>query len=70
MCEFKMDKMALGKSSKLKISNGRRYYGTYLIYDVANSCVAALHAKVPRTIAGLTCPTNSPSSQHAQNPRK
>lgn len=45
-----------------------RYYGTYLIYDVANSCLAALHAKMPPPV--VVTRTNPPSPVHVQNPRK
>ncbi|XP_011505037.1 PREDICTED: nucleolysin TIAR isoform X2 [Ceratosolen solmsi marchali] len=38
---------ALPSRHKLKMGSAGRYYGAYLVYDVANSCLAALHAKVP-----------------------
>lgn len=68
---------APGKN-KLKMGNTGRYYGAYLIYDVANSCLAALHAKVSPTMPALTTATLTPKSirsgppvpVHVQNPRK
>lgn len=53
--------------NKLKMGNGGRYYGAYLIYDMANSYLSALHAKIPATGATRT---NPPSPVHVQNPRK
>lgn len=53
--------------NKLKMSNNGRYYGAYLIYDVANSCFAALHSKEP---AATIQRPRQPSPVHAQNPRK
>lgn len=45
-----------------------RYYGAYLIYDVANSCLATLHAKMPSPLDVTRA--NPPSPVHVQNPRK
>lgn len=45
-----------------------RYYGAYLIYDVANSCLATLHAKMPSSLDVTRA--NLPSPVHVQNPRK
>ena len=64
--------------NKLKMGSAGRYYGAYLIYDVANSCLAALHAKVPPTSAAAASEalangftrTSPPSPVHVQNPRK
>lgn len=62
-------KMAVvpGKN-KLKMGSAGRYYSAYLIYDVANSCLAALHAKMPPPV--VVTRTNPPSPMHVQNPRK
>ncbi|KAG7190428.1 hypothetical protein KM043_006534 [Ampulex compressa] len=61
--------MALVPSkNKLKMGSAGRYYGAYLIYDVANSCLAALHAKMPPSV--VVTRTNPPSPVHVQNPRK
>lgn len=60
--------VAPGKN-KLKMGSADRYYGAYLIYDVANSCLATLHAKMPPPPAVVTR-TNPPSPVHVQNPRK
>lgn len=59
--------VAPGKN-KLKMGSASRYYGAYLIYDVANSCLAALHAKMPPPV--VVTRTNPPSPVHVQNPRK
>lgn len=59
--------VAPGKN-KLKMGSAGRYYGAYLIYDVANSCLAALHAKMPPPV--VVTRTNPPSPVHVQNPRK
>jgi len=59
--------VATGKN-KLKMGSAGRYYGTCLIYDVANSCLAALHAKMPPPV--VVTRTNPPSPMHVQNPRK
>lgn len=56
------------KKNKLKINNNDKYYGTYLIYDVANSCLAALRAKVPST--QFISHKTSLSPIHIQNSRK
>lgn len=62
-------KMAVAPSkNKLKMGSAGRYYGAYLIYDVANSCLAALHAKMPPPV--VVTRTNPPSPVHVQNPRK
>lgn len=61
-------KMAtISGKNKLKMGSGGRYYGAYLIYDVANSYLSALHAKIPATDATRTNPS---SPVHVQNPRK
>lgn len=61
-------KMAgVSSKNKLKMGNAGRYYGAYLIYDVANSCLASLHAKIPPVAVTRTSP---PSPVHVQNPRK
>ncbi|EGI69040.1 hypothetical protein G5I_02208 [Acromyrmex echinatior] len=57
--------VAPGKN-KLKMGSAGRYYGAYLIYDVANSCLAALHAKMPPPV--VVTRTNPPSPVHVQNP--
>lgn len=54
--------------NKLKMGSAGRYYSAYLIYDVANSCLAALHAKMPPPV--VVTRTNPPSPVHVQNPRK
>lgn len=63
----KMAVVPVGKN-KLKIGSAGRYYSAYLIYDVANSCLAALHAKMPPPV--VVTRTNPPSPVHVQNPRK
>ncbi|XP_024940607.1 nucleolysin TIAR isoform X2 [Cephus cinctus] len=59
--------VAPGKN-KLKMGSGGRYYGAYLIYDVANSYLAALHGKMPPAVA-VTQPSVVPSPVHVQNPQ-
>lgn len=54
--------------NKLKMGSAGRYYSAYLIYDVANSCLAALHAKMPPPV--VVTRTNPLSPAHVQNPRK
>lgn len=62
-------KMAVVPSkNKLKMGSAGRYYGAYLIYDVANSCLATLHAKMPSPLDVTRA--NPPSPVHVQNPRK
>lgn len=62
----KMAVVPVGKN-KLKIGSAGRYYSAYLIYDVANSCLAALHAKMPPPV--VVTRTNPPSPVHVQNPQ-
>ncbi|KZC12712.1 hypothetical protein WN55_04806 [Dufourea novaeangliae] len=57
--------MVPGKN-KLKMGNTGRYYSAYLIYDVANSCLAAVHAKMPPPV--VVTRTNPLFSAHVQNP--
>ena len=57
----------VSSKNKLKMGSAGRYYGAYLIYDVANSCLASLHAKIPPVPVTRTSP---PSPVHVQNPRK
>ncbi|KOC70491.1 hypothetical protein WH47_00636 [Habropoda laboriosa] len=59
---------AVPGKNKLKMGSASRYYSAYLIYDVANSCLAALHAKMPPPV--VVTRTNPPSPVHVQNPRK
>ena len=56
---------AVSSKNKLKMGSAGRYYGTYLIYDVANSYLTALHAKIPPVAVTQTNPP-----VHVQNPRK
>ncbi|XP_047346219.1 nucleolysin TIAR-like isoform X6 [Vespa velutina] len=53
--------------NKLKMGSAGRYYGAYLIYDVANSCLATLHAKMPSSLDVTRA--NLPSPVHVQNPQ-
>ncbi|KAF7409851.1 hypothetical protein HZH68_004232 [Vespula germanica] len=54
--------------NKLKMGSAGRYYGAYLIYDVANSCLATLHAKMPSPLDVTRA--NPPSPVHVQNPHE
>ena len=64
-----------GNRNKLKMGSAGRYYGAYLIYDVANSCLATVHAKTPTAsgrATGVVAPTivRPLSPVHVQNPRE
>lgn len=61
---------------KLKIGSSGRYYGAYLIYDVANSCLAKISQQTTsqnapvlniKRVAVLAQPK---STVQSQNPRK
>lgn len=51
---------------KVKMNNRGRYYGTYCIYDVANSYITALHTKISQAIAL----SRFNSAGYYQNPRE
>ena len=53
--------------NKLKMGNASRYYGSYLVYDAANSCLAALHARIASPVVTRTNPS---SPVRVQNSRK
>ncbi|KOX76168.1 hypothetical protein WN51_11908 [Melipona quadrifasciata] len=53
--------------NKLKMGNASRYYGAYLVYDAANSSLAALHARMPSPVVAQTNPS---SPMRVQNSRK
>ena len=59
---------ALPGRNKLKMGSAGRYYGAYLVYDAANSCLATLHAKMPAAVTRALPRPMSPV--HVQNPRK